>query len=426
MILPNPGVVKKYLPSDPERPSVYLTEEGNVGYRASELGRCIRALVLCRLGYVSDRPDEKSMRAMNEGNVHEPHAAHWWEKTQGGRVLRQIRISMKLEDVWAPGIHAIIGGVSDGIWFEDESEAGYLDYEELKNNSYFDPITVVLSEEPFPVIKPKSGVWGIEIKAPDDFMFQEMSNNGPGENYKWQMSIYWHCYEQMLGIKLAGFVFVLRRRRDGMEFSQKFTEPFYTKLQIEERIETVERLAEKGHDAADCDRTDYFCRYWKFHKPEVQSTNSGKQKSDARDYDPAIKHLAKKYKEANDGIADLTLLKASLKEKIEIQMRGRDKVKTDGFSLYYTSSNFISETQLLQENPDLENKFQKFDLDACLEAYPDMKQKYTIPGKRSLTVRSVKGGDPEDLEKPKKQKISKPVKMGDLDAEDMDEIFKHI
>ncbi len=427
---------KLYLPSDPERPSIYsigkpdpknpnnIIPEGRTGYRASELGRCIRALVLCKLGYDGEPFDEKSRKIMHMGNVLEPEAARWFGEVYGGVVQRQVRISMDVIDPETGKNVAVIGGVSDGLWFPiyPEFEEAKESFNVIQNGTYYDPETVVYHSK----LKNESTIFGLEIKAPGDAMFDKMAGGELSESYKIQMSIYWHSYEEILGISLAGFAFVLIRRGDGETFCKFYTEPFYSKEYIFNRILTVEKLAKEngsksGEPTVDCDTSDFFCKYWRFHKPDPLNPKAEGV------YDPTLAETAAEYHELSDEIAELQAQQKHLKETLDFAMKGRDKVKTDGFTLYYSSRKFVNEMRLKAQNPDLIQKYQKFDLDACLDANPELKKDYEEQGNRTLTVRSV-GKKDKDAPKVTRSRATKTktIALHQMTAEDWDDVSDQI
>lgn len=383
-------------PSDPERPSIFRLPDGRVGYRASEMGRCIRALVLARLGYLPEPPDEQSLRVMEMGNVHEPWAARWWVKENGGILQRQVRIGLNA------GTGAALTGVSDGLWFPNPDDVDKTLFRVVKTGSEFDP-EVIEYLHPY---HPGSDItaYGLEIKAPGDSMFTEMSKNGPSDGYKMQLSIYWHAYEEILGIELAGFVFILRRRNDGLHHVQIIHEPYYTRKQIVDRILQVEELAKLGtYENVDCDKTDWYCKFYKYHKKDSNSmtTPSGAI------YDPTLKPLAEEYSGISSKIRELEERQKHLKTEIDLAMKGRDKVRTDGFTCYYSSRTHVNEMSLLYENPDMKDKYTKFDLAACIADNPDFEKRYTVSGAPFLTVRAL----PTRNENGAVVKKEKPIQM---------------
>ena len=409
-----------YLPSDPNRPSVYrmgvfdeevgeIVRDGRTGYRASELGRCIRALVLCKLGFTPQPFDEKTKEIMKIGNAVEPAVAEMFQSKMGGVVQRQVRIQMDIQDEQDIEI-AVVGGVSDGLWFQDEDDLQPDKFDVILNpDAEFDTETVVYHSK----LTGSPAVWGIEIKVPGESMFKKQIKEGPSEGYKVQISIYWHAYEEMLGVELMGFVFAMICRDDGEYYHRIYTKPWYTKQQLVERIWEVERLAEKGLDYADCDTKDFFCRYWRFHK-ETTAESTG--------YDKSMNEMVSEYAEVSKELKGLEERQKVLKKQIDIAMKGRDKVSTDGFSVYYSSRNFVNFKLMLGENPWLASKYTKFDLDKCLEANPTLKEKYKAPGDRFLTVRanrrSVGGGSGA--------RKTKEIQLRDVSESAMDALMAEI
>lgn len=424
---------KLYLPSNPDRPSIYsigkpdpenpnnIIPEGRTGYRASELGRCIRALVLCKLGYEGEPFDEKSRKIMHMGNVLEPEAARWFQENYGGVVQRQVRISMDVIDPETGKNVAVIGGVSDGLWFPiyPEFEEARESFRVIQNGTYYDPETVVYHSK---IKNRTSTIFGLEIKAPGDAMFDKMASGELSESYKIQMSIYWHSYEEILGLPLTGFAFVLIRRGDGETFCKFYTEPFYSKEYIFNRILTVEKLAKEHGDKShpptiDCDTNDFFCKYWRFHKKDASKAEGI--------YDASLAETAAEYSELSEEIAELQARQKSLKENLDLAMKGREKVRTDGFTLYYSSRSFVNEMRLKAQNPEIISKYQKFDLKACLKENPDMEKEYEEQGDKFLTVRSVGKKDITKTPRAKKVKTIQPAQMTENDWEDIsDQIDK--
>ena len=396
-----------FAPSDPNRPSVFRMADGRTGYRASEIGRCKRALVLCKLGYQPEPFDAKSKSIMEMGNILEPHIAAWWQDNNGGVVQRQVRINMNVQGV------ATINGVSDGLWFPDSD-----DFERFKgkfkivnSSNPFDPEVVEYHTPMIPGVDfdPNDPttiptVFGLEIKAPKDAMFVKQSNKGPNDNYKMQISVYEAAYNELLGIPLAGFVFVMRCQEgihSGQHHAQIINQPYFTRKQLEDRVMEIESLAAKGVDSVDCDVKDFFCRYWRYHKPDLS------RGVDSNIYDQSLAELANDYHEVSAELQELESLQKSIKEDLDIAMKGRNKVKTDGYTLYYSSRKCVNQEHLLHANPRMREIYQKFDLEKCLEEHPEFKEMYSIQGERFLTVKSV-GIKPE---KPKTEKVKRVKKV---------------
>jgi len=381
---------KLYLPTDPERPSVYcigkidheqkrLVPTGVTGYRASELGRCVRALVLCKLGYQPQPFDEKSKAVMGMGNVLEPAAAQWFEDNFGGVVQRQVSTRMQIWDPWEMEKPiAIVGGVSDGLWFPFSEELDDSKFIRVEHpDAKYDKYTIHYVEK----LNPTVSVYGIEIKAPGHDVFMDMLKNGPSETYKIQMDIYRYSMEEILGIRLLGFWFIMIERGTGRCEATCYEEPFHPKQFIVDRILKVEELASKGEEFANCDTSDFFCRYWKFHKEE-----EGKQKGI---FDASLTGLASRYHDLSTQMAELKKAQDSVKESLELAMKGRDKVKTDGFTLFYSSRKRVDGKMLQAANPQMIKKYQMFDIDACLEDNPELKERFLVPGEKFLTCRQV-------------------------------------
>ena len=407
---------KLYLPTDPNRPSVYrlgamtedgqMVQDGRTGYRASELGRCIRALTLCKLGYQPEPFDQSTLKIMEMGNILEPEAAAWFQDTEGGVVQRQVRIQLDVQDKQGVEV-AVVGGVSDGLWFVDKDDLDPTKFDVIQNTSAkYDTETIVYHSK----LKPESFVWGLEIKAPKKSTFNEARKNGPREGYKVQMSIYWHAYEEMLGVKLMGFWFVMVCQEDtSLKHAHCYTKPFYSKQHIIDRILHVENLAAAGEDSADCDTKDFFCKYWRFHKDDV---------AEAKAYDASMTKLAQEYVSVSRQLKELEAKQKDLKFRIDSEMKGRDKVRTDDHTLYYSSRQIVNIKKLLQDNPEAAKTYTKFDSNAALKAKPEWKELYSTAGERFLTVRELR---PQG-----RTKTSRRVGALDLTDEQMDAVLNGV
>jgi hypothetical protein len=409
-----------------DRPGVFRRPDGIIQFRPSEIGKCIRGLVACLLGFKPEPFDDKTNRIMKMGHILEPHIAYEFEQKYGGHVQRQISLNMPIEDF------ASVVGTCDGVWFPDASQVDPERFTVIDNGTRFDPETIVY-HTPWDIEDTESHpvAYLIEIKAPGDSVFLKMSREGPSLGYKWQKSCYWHMAEHCLGIRLMGIVFIQGRRGDLLANYEFIDNPVFSKEQITERCKRVVEAANHGISdnplSIDCDNISHFCNYWKIHKSKNPA--EAETKNSKYEFDHSISQLALDYHLNGLELKEREIFEAGFKEELNRAMRGRDKVKTPGFSLYYGSKKFLDERRLAADRPDLVEKFSKFDAQAAVDSEEGLAEKlrerYSVSGEKFLTVRPVK----KELEKiiaeelaSKNVKTKKPKVVGaaKLDMEDME------
>src|ERR1017187_227553 len=397
---------------DPKRGSVTIRPDGKLSIRPSEINRCIRGLLLSLHHHTPEPFDDHTLKIMRMGNHLEPLAIHEFEEYYGGKIQRQVRMSLPIED-WG-----IIEGTSDGVWFIDESLIDETKFHTVFNNTFFDPFTIHYTEK----YTKQPLCYLAEVKAPGDSPFLTMKKDGPIKNYKWQTSCYFHMAEHTLGIKLQGIVFILCRRGDGEPHREFFDSPFYTLEQVIERCKEIKNAVDNHiKDTVPnikCDNPSHFCKWWRFHDRKEDAAGQAATKNKEYEFDGSLKELALNYYEASNQKSELEIIESGLKEELEQAMHGREKVKTPGFSLYFGSKKFTNLNKLIEDRPDLVAKYTKFDADKALEENPGLKEKYQLDGPKFLTVRPVK----KELEKMeielKKPVVKKPKSANSVGEED--------
>lgn len=325
-------------PLDSNRPSCFKRQDGRVSFRPSELGKCSRGLTACLLGMKPEEFTQDQIRVMKQGAIHEPHIAHDFEVEYGGYVQRQVRCNRPI------GSFAILEGTCDGVWFPEGLPEECADICSSYNVGPWHDPRIIQYNAPFRVPSgdnPEVVAYGFEAKASDDSMFDEMLANGPTENYKMQLSCYWHMLEFTLGITLCGYVFAVGRRRDGLRHYRIIESPYYSLGDIHDRCLRILNAAEEGigHDGSiDCDEAlRYGCKWWKVHKRTDEFTDH--KAADAKGYelDSELFKVGIQLYEVQAQLDRLKKQEEGLRSKIQDGMRGRQKISAPGFRVYINS-----------------------------------------------------------------------------------------
>ena len=397
-------------PLNPDRPSVFRRPDGIITFRPSELGKCIRALAATLLGIEGDDFSPDDIRRMKQGHIHEPHIAWDIEEEFGGEVQRQIRLTYPIGE-WGS-----IDGTCDGLWFADPSDINPQLFNVRDTGAKFDPYVIEYTGRYSDLSDESPVCMSVEIKASDDNMFNIMDKSGPTDVYKMQVSCYWLMIEYTLGVKLSGIIFAVGRRRDGQRSYTILEKPFFTAEQIIERCEKIVQAAEFGIDdsdaSVDCDSEyKHSCRYWRIHKTDRTFDGHPAIKAKGYEFDPSMFQLTMEHYEVTAEIEELQAREQAIREKIETAMRDRPKVSTPGTRIYIDSRNYVDKDKLALERPDLVAKFQVFDHAAAIEAYPELKKKYSRPSRPVMTIRTNKAemkkllhAKGKDLKEPKPKK----------------------
>lgn len=419
---------------DGNRPAVSRMKDGIVTFRPSEVGKCIRGLVAALQGHEPEPFDEDDIRVMSQGHIHEPHIAHDVVKEYGGYVQRQIRLTCPLGDFGR------LDGTCDGIWFVDPAEVNP-ELFTVENNGPWHDKEMVYYHKRYSDVGQNPTVFGVEIKASDDSMFDEMSKHGPIEGYQWQVSCYWYMAEHTLGVKFQGILFCVGNRRNGKRSYQFISEPFHTLEEIVDRCRAVTFHAQVGLECANsvkCDRDGYMCKWWKHHQFDHSHDDHPAAKVKMYEFDPHLAKTAIEFYNLTTEAESATLRANHLRDKIKNLLHGREKVSTMGFRIYHTRYTHVAEEAIKDNFPDLYEQFQKksFDSDAFFKAYPELKDRFTYKGEPTMTIRpNVKELEPMLKESGKSIRTKKPkkvatvanehtsqedlIKMAGFDAEEM-------
>lgn len=393
----------------PDRPSVWFDEDLNLtGFRPSSIGGCIRSLVASRAGLSKTVMNEASKEIANEGFIHEPHIIEWIAGTiRESHPGCDIVIDTQLIMFMPIEIHkAFIAGSADAI------------------------IRVTSGDQVIYYL--------VEAKALGDKTFKDTDGSGPSLQYLYQVG----CYEKMVNYIIenikdeiisgrvigpwpvfGGTYFAYKRRSSGEKKYIFYEEPKIEWQTIEDRIGNIQRLysklleeSGKANNFVDvfppCDNINFFCQ----HKDICQS-NSVRPVDQKQVFDASMSGLARQYSEISRTIEDLEAKKKNVKEKLEIAMKGRWSVKTDGFTLYYSSRSRTDERELLTHHPEARSIYQKFDLDGALRENPEWKTEFQIPGEKFLTVKSV------GIKSEKKEPAPKKLNFNNASPDELMEFF---
>jgi hypothetical protein len=373
-----------------------MRADGVICFRPSELGKCIRGHVAAFQGHEPEPIDKKTLRIMHQGEIHEKHIAYDAEQEYGGRILRQVRLYLPIED-WG-----IIEGTCDGIWFPSEED--YLEalsrFEKIPEGPWHDPDIYYLNK-PYSKNDTPCSIFGFEAKASAPSMFSKMSANGPTEVYSYQYSIYWAMIEHTLNVKLDGYMFAIGNRLDGDRCFHLLESPKYTKEQILDRCREIRAALNDDltcNNSISCDEEEYAynCKWWRVHKdlelnnPDESNKNSRKSKSKKYvDFDPSFENLIIADHILSNKISELESQKEEIRLSIESSLRGRQKVTCGAGTISLVEGRKApDEEAIVKEHPELVSQFTVFDVDAAVKANPELKNKYSKKvGKDYLMIR---------------------------------------
>lgn len=391
------------------RPSVSKLENGKISFRPSELGKCTRALAASFLGHEPEPFDEDLQTMMSEGNIHEPHIAYKIEQEFGGKVQRQIRLSLPIEG-WGS-----LDGTCDGVWFLDSSDIDESRFILHQIGPWFDPYIIEYTKKWMPN-ETKPVIFGVEIKASDEAMFTVMSKDGPIYEYKWQISAYWFMIEHTLGVTPEGFIFAVKNRRNGRITHKWITKPYFTKEEIITRCRDIIRAASMGLDkpeSIECDRIRHDCKYWAIHKEEMGLKEKDASKIKGARFVPQILDACLEIYDNEEQMAYLKAQNDILRDQLDQARHHDKKIATPGFRISQENRAWVNETKLLMDHPELLAQYQKFDLEKCLADHPQLEVKYSTPGRPYMVMRKVKAELAKVLSaRKKKEAPAKTQKVG--------------
>ena len=393
----------------PDRPAVWFDENLKMtGFRPSSIGGCIRSLVASRVGLPKSTMSESSKEIANEGFIHEPHIIEW--------------------------IVGVIRGIHPGCNISVDTQM-----------TLFVPVVIhesFLAGSADAIIKVDSGsqivYYLIESKALGDKTFKDTESSGPSIQYLYQIG----CYDKMVNYVIDGMrdkiisneisspwpvfggtFFAYKRRATGEKKYIFYEEPKIGWNVIEDRIGTVQKLyldyLVKSKNSFSgifppCDNISFFCQH-----SDICQSISDRPIDRKQVYDASLSGLARQYSELSKTIAELESKKQCVKEKLEIAMNGRWSVKTDGFTLYYSSRSRTDERELLASHPEARSVYQKFDLDKAIRDNPEWKTEFQVSGERFLTVKSIGGPKTE-----KKDPSPKKLNFSNASTDELMEFFK--
>lgn len=377
---------------DGNRPSVSKLPDGRITFRPSELGKCIRGLVACLQGHKPADFTFEQKRTMRQGEIHEKHIAHDLELEIGGKVQRQIRLTLPIAD----GQYSI-DGTCDGVWFLDGDEINDSLFEIEKSGPWHDP-DIVHYHTRYCDVDLAPTVAGVEIKASDETMFDEMHRNGPIDAYKVQISVYWYMIEHTLGVKLTGVWFCVGQRNNGDRSYRFITEPYYSLEWIEDRCRKIVyySLVEMHcANSVDCDKEDaYGCKWWAIHKRDEgnyeEFPKAAKHKKMM--FQPDLAGLFMEYHKESEA-AEVHTKRANLKRKeLEdaLNIRGLERAATMGARMYWGAREWVDIEALQADHPDVAgaNRKEVLDVDKLRENHPALVARYTKKGNRFMTIKT--------------------------------------
>lgn len=185
------------------------------------MGGCTKALIAARIGY---QPTSGGMDRMGvlfaEGDLHEETVVKRLEIEEYVVSDRQRELSCRIDTK----AQITVQGHIDGI----------------------------LTGHPF-------GPYLLEIKSMGvkeygQWLKTRWDTPGLIQKYKWQVSFYMNCLQMPL-------FFVVKNRNNGQVDKSTVTDPFYSLLQISERIEGIEQAAAEGELPETCDWRQWPCPF---------------------------------------------------------------------------------------------------------------------------------------------------------------------
>lgn len=289
----------------PDAPSVGEVEAGVEGgprfyYRASSLGRCIKASVAERMGYEPMAWPDDFLRRFKDGHLHEPAI---FEELRSRDTWRDI----ETVDPVTQKQFAVFVKVSESTFI-----VGHMDGRGVKKGT--------------PRI--------IEAKAlaNDGALKFEREGLKAFPHYEVQLSTYMH------GSGLPA-TFVVKNKNTGLVVERDIDEPPIPLNQLKQRVVKSEAFARQGQ-MPDCDQNDYPCLFAYLHdKPVDESV-----------FDASLNSLGEMWKRGKDLEAQGKAIADDARERIEKALDGRPKVRTGRFTMSrYEQTRTSPDAKALQE-----------------------------------------------------------------------------
>lgn len=281
------------------RPAVYVRNDGVVVYRASALGKCIKALVAARLGYPPMSPPENFANRFRDGHLHEPQIL---ERLTEEHDIEVTGFQEVVELVVREGV--IIRGSIDGKGVHPAHDLSVIDAKALSQASF-------------------------ESWCRDQW--------GSWESYAWQQSAYAYAMRDQSPIKgrPLPIIMAVKNKNTGALQVDVFPEPPVPLSKIKAKVLMVERIAASG-ELPDCDKNDYPCPYWFLHdEKEVDLATF-----DDVVEDPMVDMLATEYaaaqaeeREANKAVKAAKERKDKARQLIVEVLGERKDIKTSRFKV---------------------------------------------------------------------------------------------
>lgn len=327
---------------------------------------------------------------MRQGEIHEKHIAYDLEQEIGGKVQRQIRLTLPLGDG-----EFSLDGTCDGVWFADADEISEHLFEVEESGPWHDPY-IVHYHTKYSEVDEFPTVAGVEIKASDASMFDEMSKNGPIEGYRVQISCYWHMIEYTLGVKLTGIWFCVGQRNNGDRSFRFITEPPYSLEWLENRCREIVYYSQVGMEcanSANCDKRDFDCKWWKIHKKDEADYSEfpGAAKHKKMTFQPDLAGLALEYHRESE-LEEVHGKRAAGKKKAledALDIRNLPKAATMGFRMWFGTRDWVDYAALQEDHAKLLKDYEKstIDWEKFEKENPALVARYTKKGNRFLTVK---------------------------------------
>lgn len=271
-------------PAADHRPDAYEEAGGLVVYRASALGGCIRALVAARQGYTPVSPDEKSLRVMGEGVLHEDHILASLERSKGWEVgRRQEELELRI------GTRLVVRCHPDGVATGGALEAGGR---------------------------------VIEVKAMGRDVYTRWLKEGWGgfRRYAWQMSI-----EMFVTGRLG--IFAVKNRDTGEITVEMVDDPPVGLAEIKARVVKAEAAAARGELPA-CDPVSWLCSYRYLHEETGGNGDAARAVEDVE-----VDALAGSYDVARARATQAEAMQKEARARLIEALGERDKVHTTAWKV---------------------------------------------------------------------------------------------
>lgn len=271
-----------------ELPSIY--ESGDITYyRASSLGRCMRAMVAQRLGFEPLAYSDKTEGYFAEGHLHEPDIINrliklgYQVETSAGQDEVTVMVGPKLG----------IRGHIDGICLNDHGERR----------------------------------WVIECKAMGQSMYDKVMRAGVEPFLKTDLRYGYQISAYMMATKLQA-LYAIKNRNTGEMTVEQLVDPPVKPGIVKARVLLAEKLAKQYQETGEfpsCDTNDYPCPFVYLHdeKEEVEGVEP----------DAEVEALAEAYARARDRVEEAERVKNDCRARILATLGDRPKVKSAKWSV---------------------------------------------------------------------------------------------